>query len=634
MKTTFPLMLSRLWQRLAPARMARRMFALVGVMILGFSACTGRLTSVPGVSRENGPSGRVVKRGGHSYFEARDRTARLGPYYLPKPYLQIYVYESGLLGDRRPQVGYRAISIPDLSRPIYLEQNYTWASEDKVQVLFSEEGFLERVVYSREPKSADVAVAVGRAVASVLAPVPLPLPLKGIGDLPEYSRILFTTNLPLTCATKVEESFIVRTAFGRGEAPRLESSNILDPHALFRRLRRGSSLIAVDDVTAMDDFVDKVFGGVAPRSVLRDYLNSQFSASLRQTVAGALGRQQPLSREVSQALIDELNRLLDNGDVANEWQIDPPAIGVPRRVDQLTPAERRYAKRRRLSAEFPGVIRDIEAPSAIEVYFASKLSWTTRHSLSRPLNLNIAPPQDVIRAIANDWNDLLQSTETFWTEPWSYALRLPPGVERPNNTANLPLTEHARINRALLDEAFRGEIQRMHTEVIREHRFSVVAAAERTSPVCGAVAAAEPDPALDRVVGFYYRPLIPFTVSIEENIDREPAGVRLINAQSSIVYAPDCDRVEPFFLARAQVFARDQYDLRFSGGVLKEVSVSRESELLKFAEIPGRILGTVTSLPAELITVNVHHKNNSSTDGDSLSSDKDSGRTTPRREKE
>ncbi|MCC7373887.1 MAG: hypothetical protein IT581_04465 [Verrucomicrobiales bacterium] len=585
------------------------------------------------MSKKNGPSGREVEHGGQTHFEAKDRMARLGPYYLPKPYLQIYVYEAGLLGDRRPQVGYRTISVPDRSQPIYLEQNYTWASEDKVRVLFSEEGFLERVVYSREPKSADVAVAVGRAVASVLAPVPIPLPLKGAGDLPEFSRVLFTTNLPLNCDATVDETFTVRTATGRGEGALIQSQEIVDPRSLVRRLRRGYSLVADDDVERTTDLAKEILGITGARTTLRDYLRGEFPEWLKDLMLGPINRFEDLPRQASQALVDELNRLLEINDPAHEWpdrlQLGRGPLALNRRSNQ----EKRYLRRSLLAAEFPGLIKEIERPLDAEAYFAAGVSVSTRQLLARRLDPVNGPSRQTLAAIANDFNALIQSDEMIWTNSWSARLRLPPGTDRPDGQAQVSASERSRLNRAILDETFRGELQSMRGELIREHRFTVKAMVEPPLPKrCDAPA--EPDPAKHRVVGFYYRPLIPFTVSIKEDIDREPAGFRLVNSQSSTVYAPDCRRVEPFFLARAQVFARDSYDLRFSGGVLREVSVSRESELLKFAEIPGRILGTVTSLPAELITVNVHHKGERGGGDDPLTSDKESGRTTPRREKE
>ncbi len=102
---------------------------------------------------------------------------------------------------------------------------------------------------------------------------------------------------------------------------------------------------------------------------------------------------------------------------------------------------------------------------------------------------------------------------------------------------------------------------------------------------------------------------------------------------SGVLYVPDSQSREKFWIPTRTV-AKQSYDFVFTDGTLSEVAVRKESGLLTVAEVPGQILGTVTGLPAQLLSVEVNH-NVPATDprGDS-DDDKGSGNTRPRAPKD
>ena len=132
---------------------------------------------------------------------------------------------------------------------------------------------------------------------------------------------------------------------------------------------------------------------------------------------------------------------------------------------------------------------------------------------------------------------------------------------------------------------------------------------------------------------FRYRRLIPLTVTICDK-DRGNASGSPIDI-TGIVYVPDpCPANDMSYPLTHLTFAHQRYDFAFAGGVLSEVAVRKESELLTIAEIPGNILGVVTGLPAKLISVEVNHNNSPSAPGaTSFGDDKDPGRSHSNQEK-
>lgn len=132
---------------------------------------------------------------------------------------------------------------------------------------------------------------------------------------------------------------------------------------------------------------------------------------------------------------------------------------------------------------------------------------------------------------------------------------------------------------------------------------------------------------------FRYRRLIPLSVRVHDS-DPGNASKSAIDI-TGIVYVPDpCPANDMSYPLTHLTFAHQRYDFAFAGGVLSEVAVRKESELLTIAEIPGNILGVVTGLPAKLISVEVNHNNSPSAPGaTSFGDDKDPGRSHSNQEK-
>ena len=132
---------------------------------------------------------------------------------------------------------------------------------------------------------------------------------------------------------------------------------------------------------------------------------------------------------------------------------------------------------------------------------------------------------------------------------------------------------------------------------------------------------------------FSYRRLAPFSVQVRECGHNDSKGSPL--DIGGVVYVPDpsTNAVMKYPLTHL-TFAHQRYDFSFAGGVLSEVAVRKESELLTIAEIPGNILGVVTGLPAKLIAVEVNHDYHSGSSGTMpYSDDKDPGRAHNNQEK-
>ena len=121
-----------------------------------------------------------------------------GRYYLPIPHLEVYAFESALVrNDQFLQIVVRPVVKPDVTQPLALTQNYSAWVQQNLNVSFTPEGFLEHVALYREPKQAEAAVAIGRTVMALAGPVPLPV--KGLPELPEFSKLVYQRLFPL-CA--------------------------------------------------------------------------------------------------------------------------------------------------------------------------------------------------------------------------------------------------------------------------------------------------------------------------------------------------------------------------------------------------------------------------------------------------
>lgn len=129
---------------------------------------------------------------------------------------------------------------------------------------------------------------------------------------------------------------------------------------------------------------------------------------------------------------------------------------------------------------------------------------------------------------------------------------------------------------------------------------------------------------------FHYRPLRPIQVTVTWPSSAGAAGDSQL---SGILYVPDLRRVEQFVIPTS-TSAKQSYDFVFTDGTLSDVAVRKESGLLTIAEVPGQILGTVTGLPAQLISVEVNHNPPASDPRLSTGDDKGSGNTRPRSIKE
>jgi hypothetical protein len=107
--------------------------------------------------------------------------------------VQIYAYEVRLLGKETLRVGFRPVVAPDIQHPFLIDHNFGSLVEDNLQITTSTEGLLEYVGYRRDPKVIETATAVARAALSFAAP--LPGPFKGDDGVPEFSRLVFKTNI-------------------------------------------------------------------------------------------------------------------------------------------------------------------------------------------------------------------------------------------------------------------------------------------------------------------------------------------------------------------------------------------------------------------------------------------------------
>ncbi len=117
-------------------------------------------------------------------------------YYLAEPYIQVYAYETRLLGRDTLKIGVRSISIPNPREGYLIDHNYNWTVDDNLQITTSPEGLLEYIGYRREPRAAAAVAAAARMAVSLAAP--LPSPLKGEDGLPEFSRLVYSKNIKLT----------------------------------------------------------------------------------------------------------------------------------------------------------------------------------------------------------------------------------------------------------------------------------------------------------------------------------------------------------------------------------------------------------------------------------------------------
>jgi hypothetical protein len=180
---------------LNPFADGKRAFAMIGavaILLLG-SSCANlkstELTSEYNTRRNENSSGSVT--GGRP----RMGSTPLLRYYLPIPYIQVYAYEIKVLGKETIRFGARAVALPDLNKPILLDNNFSFFVKHDLQVELSDEGFLRHIAYNREPQAAQAVGKIAQTVASFMSPVPFPF--KGDGDFPEFSRLIFQRNYSL-----------------------------------------------------------------------------------------------------------------------------------------------------------------------------------------------------------------------------------------------------------------------------------------------------------------------------------------------------------------------------------------------------------------------------------------------------
>lgn len=167
---------------------ARPAIAALGLMLLAVvgNGCVNLKTreAVPGSQRKNGKS-------------------RLLTYHLADPYVQVYCYRTKLGTTDNLHVGIRSIGVPSRTRAYQLIHDGSISRDDRLRITVGPDGLLERVALRNDPKLVDTAVAVGRAVLSVAAPVPLPF--KGGEDYPEFSKLVYKENLPLEKLLKKDD---------------------------------------------------------------------------------------------------------------------------------------------------------------------------------------------------------------------------------------------------------------------------------------------------------------------------------------------------------------------------------------------------------------------------------------------
>ena len=111
-------------------------------------------------------------------------------YYLPKPYVQVELYEESFgTSNSRIHVRVQGFSVADTSQQYFLKLDHSHWVRDEVRVDLTPEGLLNHLTYDRFPRQADAVVAIGRAALKAASMV-VGGPMKGDGSPPEFARLV------------------------------------------------------------------------------------------------------------------------------------------------------------------------------------------------------------------------------------------------------------------------------------------------------------------------------------------------------------------------------------------------------------------------------------------------------------
>jgi|GEM_PF-2170120 len=114
------------------------------------------------------------------------------------------------------------------------------------------------------------------------------------------------------------------------------------------------------------------------------------------------------------------------------------------------------------------------------------------------------------------------------------------------------------------------------------------------------------DPADNAIVdGLFYRSSAPVLMLVEQKSTQNPAD-NWLPADASILMLPQAGPVSyiPF---RSSAFVRTVDDVEFVNGEIKSWSTDRPSELLEVVRLPVKILKSVVSIPAEILSIKVDY---------------------------
>lgn len=111
-------------------------------------------------------------------------------YFLPQAWILVEIYEEATVVERKKfHVKVQSLAVADTSKEYQIKLDHSMATTDRLRVEIDRVGLLKRITYNQRQRGTDSAVALGKAAVQV-GSMMMGVPIKGLGDPPEFSRLI------------------------------------------------------------------------------------------------------------------------------------------------------------------------------------------------------------------------------------------------------------------------------------------------------------------------------------------------------------------------------------------------------------------------------------------------------------
>jgi hypothetical protein len=477
-------------------------------------------------------------------------------YYLPVPYVEVVAYQTRVLNQERIQFAIHPVALPDVTKPLLFEEDHeTFFVESKLRVVTSPEGFLERITYGREPKSAQAAAGLARAALSVVAPTPLPF--KGDDGIPEFSRVVFRKSFPV--APLLHQSLVDDGNIENGCPPSPPDQGVCFSVGT-RQFRLTANVPGLqpkgpEHLTYYPSPTNHQYNNLP---YIRGFYHRPLlpvSVSISE-----LTTTQDANASVP-VVFDEGIGYAPRTDYTDRSDYSRPFIEIDKWGNP------RLSQSAIISGQFSDFVNVLKAPTNdVSIYLTNKWSQPTRQLLNGDFSrLNFNDKERLEKAIVDDLNNVVIGDENFSRELVSKL------VSDTNKEAINQLLRYQRntkkpiqmANRLLLDSVFSKYITRDNDS------FAWV-----------------------------------------ESL-KGPAKIRLSEPAvnlTEILYCPNPWEVDAYHFSTA-IMADQSLDIRFSAGTAYDIRAHRKSEVMAVVDAILSIPNSVVGVAGNLFNVTVNHRN-------------------------